>query len=189
MNNLLSLVFWTLFIFQTNPTITFPHEGDALQGLVTIVGSNQMVGFVSSEISFAYSGSSTGTWFLIAKSDQIVQNGNLGEWDTSLISDGNYDLRLRTFLNDGTYYDNEITGLRIRNYTSVETPLPTISTNLGSRITDTPKHNAVPTTSRSVTHNPLELTNHRLLFVLGIGILIPITLFLFLSLYLKLRWK
>jgi hypothetical protein len=189
MNYLLSLIFWTLNIFQTDTTITFPRPGDALQGMVTIVGSTQVIGFVSSEISFTYSGSSTATWFLLSKSEQMVQNGILAEWDTSLISDGNYDLRLRTFLNDGTSIDKVIEKLQIRNYTSVETPLFSPTTSMQSRTTDVLVQELVSATPFTLPPNPMELTNHRLLRNLGLGVLATISIYLVISLFIKLRWK
>ncbi len=160
-----------------------------MQGIVSIVGTNQMIGFVSSEISFTFSGSTTGTWFLISKSEQVVQNGILGEWDTSLISDGNYDLRLRAFLTDGTYLDIIIGELRIRNYTPVETPLLSPTTSMQPRTTDVPYQKAISAIPIPLAHNPMELTNRRLYIGLGIGLLASITLFLIISLFIKLRWK
>jgi hypothetical protein len=189
MNYLLSLIFWTMIIFQSNPTITFPRQGDALQGNVTIVGSTQVNGFVSSEISFAYSGNTTATWFLISKSEQMVQNEILGEWNTSLISDGNYDLRLRTFLTDGTYFDKVIEELRIRNYTPVETLLPSPTASMQSRTADVLIQEVLSPTPFSLPPNPVELTNHRLLRSLVLGFLATITIYLLISIFIKLRGK
>ena len=106
------------------PTITTPLPGDALQGMVTVVGSSAIPGFVSAELAFSYINDPTGTWFLITTLSQPVVNQGLTTWDTSSITDGNYNLRLRVFLTDGNLLDILVSNLRVRNYTPVETPTP-----------------------------------------------------------------
>jgi len=68
-------------------------------------------------------GGEADTWFAIGEpSRQPVEAGPLGLWDTSGITDGNYHLRLRVFLDNGTALEHIVDGLRIRNYTQIETP-------------------------------------------------------------------
>jgi hypothetical protein len=109
---------------QGLPAIISPQQGEVLQGTVTIRGSSTVTGFQSSEVDFAYTGDPTGTWFLISQSSQPVDSGTLATWDTTTITDGNYNLRLRIFLNDGTPLDVVSSNLRVRNYTPIETPTP-----------------------------------------------------------------
>ena len=80
-----------------------PKQGDVLQGVVTIRGSSNETGFLSAEVDFAYAGDTTGTWFLIATGSQPVDSNILASWDTTTITDGNYNLRLRVTLTDGTH--------------------------------------------------------------------------------------
>src|SRR3990172_7195875 len=77
--------------------ITAPSPGDVLQGVVLISGTNNVAGFVSAEISFTYAGDTTGTWFQIAMNNQPVLNGTLATWDTTVITDGDYIIRLRVY--------------------------------------------------------------------------------------------
>ncbi|MEZ0396405.1 MAG: hypothetical protein ABWK53_08275 [Anaerolineales bacterium] len=107
------------------PVVTVPQAGQVLQGMVTILGSSAVENFLAFEVAFAYAGDSTGTWFLIAASSQPVSDGVLAVWDTTAITDGEYDLRLRVFLNDGSALDVIVAGLRVRNYTPLDTPTPT----------------------------------------------------------------
>ena len=106
------------------PTITTPLPGDVLQGTVAVVGSSDITGFVSAELTFSYVDDPTATWFLITTFSQPVLNQGLAAWDTSSITDGNYNLRLRVFLTDGNIIDILVSNLRVRNYTPVETPTP-----------------------------------------------------------------
>jgi hypothetical protein len=107
-----------------NVNIDSPHPGDVLQGVVTIVGSSNIDGFVSADISFTYADDPTGTWFLIAKNLQPVSNNTLVTWDTTVITDGNYVLRLQVTLTDGNMREFLVPELRVRNYTPIETPTP-----------------------------------------------------------------
>jgi hypothetical protein len=107
-----------------DPVIVVPRPGDVLQGDVTIAGSSDIAGFVSAEISFAYADDSTGTWFLIAMDSQPVVNNRLATWDTTVITDGDYVLRLSVNLTDGNSLETLVSGLRVRNYTPVETSTP-----------------------------------------------------------------
>ena len=107
-----------------DPVIVEPRPGDVLQGVVKIAGSDDVPGFVSTEVSFSYADDPTGTWFLIAASVQPVTNDSLATWDTTVITDGDYVLRLRVYLTDGNSRETILSGLRVRNYTPVETPTP-----------------------------------------------------------------
>jgi hypothetical protein len=104
--------------------IDSPRSGDALQGVVSIVGTTEVEGFRSVEIAFAYQSDPTGTWFLIAQSGTAVKAGALASWDTTTISDGSYRLRVRVLLNDGQALETVVDGLRVRNYLPIETPTP-----------------------------------------------------------------
>jgi len=111
---------------NASPTVHIrqPVGGEALQGTVSIIGNANPVGFQSYEIAFAYSGDTTGTWFLIAEGDQPVRNTVLAEWDSFAITDGSYDLRLLVTLGDGSRLEDRVEGLRVRNYSLVETSTP-----------------------------------------------------------------
>ena len=105
-----------------DPAIIEPHPGDVLQGVVVITGSTDINGFAGAEISFTYTDDITGTWFLIGRQDQPAFNDTLAIWDTTVITDGNYILRLRVQMTDGSTRETVVPGLRVRNYSPIETP-------------------------------------------------------------------
>jgi hypothetical protein len=109
------------------PQILSPQSGDVLQGMVNITGSTNVEDLDYSTISFAYEGSESGTWFEIHESREGVQNGTLAIWDTTTISDGTYSLRLEVFLKNGEHKEDIVSGLKIRNYTPIETNTPRVS--------------------------------------------------------------
>jgi hypothetical protein len=173
------------------PSLTSPSEGQALQGAVTITGTTAVDGYASSELSFAYSGDPTGTWFLISTTitNAPVFDDTLATWDTTTITDGDYALRLRVFLLDATFTDITVGGLRVRNYTPVETPTPAPTVEQS-----TPLPSATPTATPQPTptplpRNPAVLDPADLRASLGVGGLAVLLAFALLGIYLWLRRK
>ena len=105
--------------------ITAPMPGQALQGDIVINGNTSIGGFIASEISFGYTGDTTDTWFTIQYSTVPVENDMLTHWDTTTITDGDYTLRLVIDTTDGSQITLIVPGLRVRNYTPIETDTPT----------------------------------------------------------------
>ena len=85
--------------------VSSPSAGEALQGVVQILGSTDMPDFLSSEVSFGYATDPTSTWFLIEQSSVPVEEGEIASWDTSTITDGEYRLRLQVFLTTGEVHE------------------------------------------------------------------------------------
>jgi hypothetical protein len=127
---------------QTNMvTIRFPSNGEAVQGVVTIEGSANHPEFSYYELSFTYADLSSQTWFPISEPSRTqITSGALGLWDTTSITDGNYNLRLEVFLLDDTSLIAEVENIRIRNSSPIETntPAPVIETLTPSPIPPTP---------------------------------------------------
>lgn len=102
--------------------ITFPQPGEAIFGLVTIEGSAAHPSFVAYELSFAHHPNTSDTWFPIMQPFKAqVTEGKLGIWDTTIITDGNYQLRLRVWLTSGNVLEAIVSNLRIRNIIPTET--------------------------------------------------------------------
>jgi hypothetical protein len=108
----------------TAAEITSPRDGDALQGQVQIAGTADAPDFASAELSFAYASDVAGTWFVIQTIAARIQDGVLGQWDTTTISDGEYILRLRVNTLTGAYTDATVP-VQVRNYTSVSVAVST----------------------------------------------------------------
>lgn len=168
-------------------SIRLPVAGQAVQGSVSIEGNSSVPGFVSAELAFAYAGDPTGTWFLIAEASQPVQDGVLAQWDTGTITDGDYDLRLRVVLQNGNHLETLVPGLRVRNYTPVETDTPTPVT---PTLTQIPGQTPVVTPTREIRPtptplppNPAEVTGGDVLGSLGKGALAVLGLLALIGVY------
>jgi len=176
---------------QTGPVITSPAAGEAIQGVVSVLGMSNITDFASAELAFTYASNPTDTWFLIVTSDRPVDNDALGTWDTTGITDGTYSLRLRVYLAEGTYQDVLVEGLRVRNYTPVETatpveipsPLPPESI---SRATDTPISTSYPTPTLLPT-NPVTVTTGAVNNSLIYGALAAVAIFSIVGVITRLR--
>jgi hypothetical protein len=171
----LCLAFITPGVSQVKPTptiiskigdfsikVTSPLPGQAIQGNVIIQGETNIEGFVRAELSFAYQNDPTDTWFFIRKSDTPAK-GELFNWDTTSITDGNYQLRLIVFLDDGRQSTLIIPNLRVRNYSPIETNTPAPprinqAADLQSTPCITPRIKR-PTPTASVA-NPLALSQN-----------------------------
>lgn len=174
---------------QSEVSLLAPKQGEVLQGVVTIRGTNAIQGFGSSELDFAYSDDTTGTWFLIVTSDQPAEGDILATWDTTTISDGNYTLRLRVTMADGSFQDATVTDLRVRNYTAVETPTPAptqVQPTPLPTVTMTPIPFPTPT---GLPRNPADITPSDVSLSLVYGGVGAVVLLVILGIYLNLRRK
>jgi hypothetical protein len=137
--------------------ISAPAPGTPLQGLVTIVGSTVAQGFQSWEVNFSYNQDITGTWFLIAEGDSQITRGELTQWDTTMITDGDYNLRLTVYRDDGQREHFIVNDLRVRNYSPIETITPT-PTLTPTPFTVTPRPSLTPTATQPPSETPLPDT-------------------------------
>jgi hypothetical protein len=107
----------------------------------------------------------TETWFLIKQNNIPVNDDVLGEWDTSVLTDGNYILRLTVNRIDHPPTVIFVEDIRVRNYSPLETETPTvtlqvISTNRSEStlntgtFTITPRSQFTPTPLKK---NPAEI--------------------------------
>lgn len=142
---------------------TSPQSGQILQGRVSIIVEATMDSPVSGELSFSYHNDTSDTWFLIEEIQIIDQPVLQFDWDTTKITDGDYAIRLLA----NTTPDKEIavvSGLRVRNYTPVETgtPKPTLTPAPQSTpiptVTPTRTSTALPATATSLPPNPAQIT-------------------------------
>ena len=106
---------------QAQLVISSPSDGQIVQGMVAVSGTVSASGLSSYDLSFAYADDPTQTWFALASGSNPVFEGELGSWDTTTLTDGDYSLRLQIFLLDGSVQEAIVSGLRVRNYTAVPT--------------------------------------------------------------------
>lgn len=79
-----------------------PEPGQEISGTVTLVGTVDIdnFGFYKYEVS----PQDAETWATISASREIVRNGDLGLWDTSTLTPGDYQLRLEVTDNQGQVF-------------------------------------------------------------------------------------
>lgn len=178
--------------------ISQPTGGVALQGQIAVLGTDAILGtstlaaFASAEVSFAYSRDEVQAWFPINDSQASVTAGLLANWDTTTLTDGIYDLRLEVTLKDGSRKEVVVKGLRVRNYSAVETSTPTITpTAAPVLVTATPTPTLAPTTVRPeptpLPTNPAAVSQGEIDTSFLRGIAVVFLLFASVGLYLIVR--
>jgi len=177
-------------------SITAPQSGQVVQGLTVVTGSVDLLGFSYYELAFAYQDDPTGTWFILQTSSNVVSAGELGVWDTSVLTDGDYNLRLRAWLLDGSMQETIVTALHVRNYTAMptststptETPFPGVIVPTALLSTPVPAAvaQAYPTPT-PLPVNPASLSVPSIYSALRQGALLSLALFLAFGLLLRLR--
>jgi hypothetical protein len=144
--------------------ILAPQPGQAVQGTLRIVAEIIVPGYRTAEISFAYENDPTQTWFLISEIPQPVSGDYLADWDTTILTDGNYKLRLVVTRDDAVQFTVLAHGIRVRNYSSIETSTPTATfipapnDTLQPTLTPTSTITPIPPTSTPLPENPAIIT-------------------------------
>ena len=188
-----------LIAAQTTPplVITYPLAGDVLRGEITITGTTQIDSFLSAQLDFAYASNPAGNWFTLQTFSQPVRDSALAVWNTASISDGDYVLRLRVNLSDGTTQEVTVP-VKIQNDTPFATPtiVPTATSDDSVTIqiptpfllaaSPTPTEVPRPTPTALPT-NSVALNQNAIYTSLGRGALVIIGLFIFAGLIIRIR--
>ena len=170
-------------------TIDSPIGGEAVQGLVQITGTINVAGFQSYELYFSSTSATSGAAFLIQRSTQPVIEGIIGEWDTSILTDGDYNLYLLVTTGDAPV-EIFVDGLRVRNYSSIETstPTPTVLSPTGTpAIIETPTESVTQVDVPSPTpfpENPASVQPNMLRQAIIKGAITGLAVFALFGLYL-----
>jgi hypothetical protein len=124
---------------QSLGQITSPRDRAAVRGLVPIEGSATHPQFQKYEIHYGPEPNPGNQWTPIAGSPFTVPvvQGRLGLWDTTIIPDGIYSLRLRLVRLDGNYDEYIVRGIQVLNTQPTDTPAPE-ATLAPAAPTDTP---------------------------------------------------
>jgi len=192
-----------LIFFQETPVnISSPQAGETLRGQVEIMGNWDAPNFSSAELAFSYASPNENaanladTWFNIQTFSQPVEGAVIAVWDTTLLTDGDYTLRLHVHLLDGSFQDVLVQDLKIRN----DIPVPTevvpantsfpqlFATDLPPALTEPPAIGVTPYfVPTPLPLNPASVTISSIYSTFGRGALIVLVLFIFFSLLLRLR--
>lgn len=174
--------------------ILSPAESSVLQGIVAIKGTVTGIGLQRAEVSFRYQDGDSTTWFLINQVNESVVDAIIANWDTAIIADGTYQLRIDAYYEDGHQLETMINDLRIRNYTAVETPLKptqdtTISGSPKNTSTSIPTITAQVATPTLLTANELALTTNDIVNSIIQGSIIGILSIIIISVWLYIRHR
>lgn len=193
------LLFFVVLLLaaQDSPavTITSPAAGELLRGQVTITGSVNLPGFVSAQLEFAYAENPTNTWFLIQSFSPPLPEPELAVWDTTSITDGDYVLRLRVSLDDGTSQEASVP-VRVGNdMLPTSTPEPTSTPAAETVLIPTPFLIAASPTPTDLPRptptpyppNPVSLRQEAIYASLGRGALVILGMFALAGLILRVR--
>jgi len=91
--------------------LTAPEPGQEVSGTVTLVGTVDVDNFGFYKYEVAPQG--TEIWATISADRKLVQNGDLGFWDTSTLTPGDYQLRLEVTDSQGQVYPACIISVRV----------------------------------------------------------------------------
>jgi hypothetical protein len=176
--------------------IISPAAGDVVGGEVTITGTTDILRFSSSQLDFSYTSDSTGTWFPLATLSQPIVDSPLAVWGTTLITDGEYVLRLRVNLEDGAFEEMTVQ-IKVQNDAPILTPTPLVTSTPNQLDSQMPTPFLVaasptPTLTPRPTPTPLptnavSLNQGTIYTSLGRGALVILGLFLFVGLILRFR--
>ena len=104
--------------------ISSPENNAVVRGTVPIVGTAVDTNFWKYEVYYSTQG--TDHWFMVGSVHEVqVANGLLETWETSIVPDGTYTLRLRLVNRTGNYQEVFATGILVANAAPTDTPEPT----------------------------------------------------------------
>jgi hypothetical protein len=112
---------------QAQPSnITSPADNSVVRGIVPIVGTAVDPQFWKYEVHYGPEPNPMNQWTLIGVVHETpVVDGLLETWDTTLIPDGKYSLRLRVVNKTGNYREIFVHEILVANAAPTDTPTPT----------------------------------------------------------------
>lgn len=154
--------------YPYNVQITYPVDGSQIAGYVPIYGSASHPRFVQYALEWGPDPNPNNLWYPFTAQPQmgVVLNGTLGAWNTTSVNDGNYQIRVHVWLNDGTDATDLVTGIRVSNTkpTAVPTATATLRPNLVPVINPIPSQQVtagqtirIPVTASDPNNDPFNL--------------------------------
>ena len=169
-----------------------PVPGQALQGNILITAEINLEEYISAELSFSYADDPRDTWFLIHEIKEPVNEGLSVEWDTTILTDGEYTLRV-IVITEQDQYSKIVPGIRVRNYSAIETntPVPTSTPapadTLMPTATLTSTITPVPPTPTPLPPNPAQLNIRDIGLSIGKGVLFALAALALFGIYVFIR--
>ncbi len=121
---------------ETQVQITSPEIGSRVRGRVPIMGSASVPNFQFYKVELGV-GPNPAQWAVIGQLHyERVINGQLEVWDTTVVPDGVYTLRVQGVKMDGNWQEFFVRGIVVANSEPAPTDTPEVSPT--PRVTDTP---------------------------------------------------
>jgi len=139
--------------------ITSPTDGQNIAGLVTISGSADHPEFARWELAYGPDPNPNDGWQPFTEGNQPVLNGTIGTWNTGVVADGGYMLRLRVIRKDSNYSEAFVRGLQVSNSAPIGTPtsIPPAATFPAEQPTFTAAEAAQPIATVMVEQPPTSV--------------------------------
>jgi len=169
-----------------------PVPGQALQGNILITAEINLEEYISAELSFSYADDPRDTWFLIHEIKEPVNEGLSVEWDTTILTDGEYTLSV-IVITEQDQYSKIVPGIRVRNYSAIETntPVPTSTPAPADTLmpiaTLTSTITPVPLTPTPLPPNPAQLNIRDIGLSIGKGVLFALAALALFGIYVFIR--
>lgn len=167
----------SMALAEGDVAILSPQNGAGVKGRVVVTGYIKASNYSGYELDFMDEGNSAPGWYPVDNGTKVAEDGSLGIWDTTAISDGNYSLRITVKLNDGSTSSATVSGIRVRNYSPMETETPAPAGE--QKIAPT----AVPTsllpagqTTHQIVRNPAEVTTGQFSGTLILGAILGLAI-------------
>ena len=107
--------------------ILSPVPGNVVSGNVQVLGAATHPQFLQYQVEYGPDPNPSNLWYPAADIVQSpVVNGLLGIWNTNVVNDGRYQVRLRVTLRDGTTLSTVVGNITVQN--QEPTPVPTNTT-------------------------------------------------------------
>jgi hypothetical protein len=170
------------FALPENIAINYPQNGQSVRGVVEITGSVVSDLFLRGEIYYAYNNAENTTWFLIAQLEQPMENGVLARWDTTTITDGEYQIKIRLIKIDYSSDELIIQPVYVRNY-SLEPTITPAPTNADVKVKEATPISSDKTFSTPFPQNPAAVSNEGIKKSIAVGITLTLLILAGLLLY------
>lgn len=105
---------------QYQGSVASPRSGSVVRGSVSVIGTANHPEFWKYEIRVVPGqnpGIGDDQWYRVIVREEPVLNGQLAVWDTSVLPDGLYTMRLRVVRLDGNWQDFDVLPLTVANST------------------------------------------------------------------------
>jgi membrane peptidoglycan carboxypeptidase len=137
---------------HTGPTevaIFQPAEGQAVEGIVPVMGRVRMPGFEHYEVQYGVGPDPIGWGWVSGPHLALVEDGLLTEWDTQAVGNGLKTLRVVAFDHQGHTAE-----ARVQVMVNNPTPTPTLTPTVTPTPTETPTPTITPTPTPTETPTP-----------------------------------